>query len=59
MYKDNKMKIIKISIFRPYEQMLFKTFYFAAQTFVDLINIIMSLHEMFYNFWGCLSAQIK
>ena len=59
MHKDNKMQIIKIAIFRPYEQMLFKTIYFAAQIFVELINITGSLHEYFQILHKCLSASFK
>ena len=59
MYKDNKWKISKITILKHYEQLLFKTFYFTTQNFVELLNVMGRLLEYFQNFIKCVSASIK
>ena len=38
-------KLLKMNIFKPYEQMLLKTFYFATPILVGLLNVMGRLPE--------------
>ena len=52
-------KLSKMTIIKPCEQLLLKSFYFAPQFFLELLNDIERLHEFLQNFRKCLSASIK
>ena len=51
--------LIKNAICKPYEQMLFKTFVFATQIFVELPIVMGRLPEFSQNFEKGVSASIK
>ena len=44
------LEVIKMSIFKPYEQLVLKTFYFCTPIFVELPNDKGSLPKYFQNF---------
>ena len=52
-------ELSKMTITKPYEQFLTKTFYFDSPIFVEILDDIKSPPEFLQNFRKCLSGLIK